>query len=34
MNAKKERGKIDWVITLVPLAIVYCRVKVWKYCSR
>ena len=22
MNAKKERGKIDWMITLVPLAIV------------
>ena len=22
MNTKKERGKIDWVITLVPLAIV------------
>ena len=22
MNTKKERGKIDWMITLVPLAIV------------
>ena len=22
MNAKKEQGKIDWMITLVPLAIV------------
>ena len=33
MNTKKERGKIDWMITLVPLAIVIALCVLFFFCT-